>query len=549
MYSRYIKDMKRRIFHYKYELILFIVTGLLLFSGLDKIEVNIMEARNFITAREMVQNNEYLLTTLNGEPRYQKPPLPTWLTALAGSIFGFDSLFALRVPVVLITFLLVFTFFFFSKELGLSTKHSFYNSVILITSFYIFFAGRDNQWDMYTHSFMFVSIYFLWKVLKENKNLLLNSMLSGIFLGFSILSKGPVSFYALFLPFLFSYIINYRTTLKGKGIYLLQMVLLGLVIGLSWFIYVRLNDSEYFRIIATREISNWNNYEVKPFYYYWNFFIQSGLWTVPSLISLVYPYLRKRVCDLRAYRFAILWTIISVILLSAIPEKKIRYLVPALIPLALTTGFYIDYLLKSFGHGTTKSENILVYISYGIIALVGITYPFVLFFLLKEGLKDHLFIYVLSSFLILVCSFLIVKGLTRHDFGKVFRASIAIFIIIVIGALPMSGEFFTNPNYASAGKAREIEKQLKINTYRLTDIAPEIVWDFGKPIPIYPPQNNTSIPDDKRFGLIVNIEDSTRLQSIFPSHNFSKLYRINMNYRQSKKNRLIKDYYLVSAKN
>lgn len=78
--------MVSRIFSYKYELILVVLTSILLFSGLNKIEVNIMEARNFTTAREMVQNKEYLLTTLNGEPRYQKPPLPTWLTALSGSI-------------------------------------------------------------------------------------------------------------------------------------------------------------------------------------------------------------------------------------------------------------------------------------------------------------------------------------------------------------------------------------------------------------------------------------------------------------------------------
>jgi 4-amino-4-deoxy-L-arabinose transferase-like glycosyltransferase len=73
-----------------------------------------MEARNFISAREMVQNKEYLLTTLNNEPRYQTPPLPTWLTAISGSVFGFDSVFGLRLPVVAITFLLVFIFYYFS---------------------------------------------------------------------------------------------------------------------------------------------------------------------------------------------------------------------------------------------------------------------------------------------------------------------------------------------------------------------------------------------------------------------------------------------------
>ena len=54
--------------------------------------VTIMEARNLVTAREMVQDGNWLLTTMNGLPRYQKPPLPTWITAIFGFIFGFKHL-------------------------------------------------------------------------------------------------------------------------------------------------------------------------------------------------------------------------------------------------------------------------------------------------------------------------------------------------------------------------------------------------------------------------------------------------------------------------
>lgn len=51
--------------------------------NLDVLDVTIMEARNFITAREMTLDGNWLLTTMNGEPRYQKPPLPTWLAAIS----------------------------------------------------------------------------------------------------------------------------------------------------------------------------------------------------------------------------------------------------------------------------------------------------------------------------------------------------------------------------------------------------------------------------------------------------------------------------------
>ena len=78
-----------------------IVTLLMLLVHLDVPNITIMEARNFIASREMIQDNHWLLPTLNGEPRYEKPPLPTWLTAISGLLFGVNSLFALRIPAAL----------------------------------------------------------------------------------------------------------------------------------------------------------------------------------------------------------------------------------------------------------------------------------------------------------------------------------------------------------------------------------------------------------------------------------------------------------------
>ena len=59
---------------------------IMLCFGIDNLAVSIMEARNFITAREMITDGNWLLTTMNGEARYEKPPLPTWLTAISASV-------------------------------------------------------------------------------------------------------------------------------------------------------------------------------------------------------------------------------------------------------------------------------------------------------------------------------------------------------------------------------------------------------------------------------------------------------------------------------
>ena len=80
-------------------LILFVI--IMLGFTMDVIPVTIMEARNFVSAREMITDDSWILTTMNGEARYQKPPLPTWITAMFGLTFGIKSVLALRWPALL----------------------------------------------------------------------------------------------------------------------------------------------------------------------------------------------------------------------------------------------------------------------------------------------------------------------------------------------------------------------------------------------------------------------------------------------------------------
>ena len=166
--------------------------------------VSIMEARNFITAREMLMDDHWFLTTMNGEARYEKPPLPTWITAFFGSIFGITSLWALRIPTILCVGLIGIYSFYISKELSLSKSHSLRNAFVAMTSFYVIGIIIEAPWDIYAHGFMLMGIYYLLKTLKS-KSTLTNGLLFTLCIAASTLSKGPVSLYALLLPFLIAY--------------------------------------------------------------------------------------------------------------------------------------------------------------------------------------------------------------------------------------------------------------------------------------------------------------------------------------------------------
>ena len=531
-------------------LVLIIVSVVMLFSHLGLIQTNIMEARNLITAREMVNEGHWVFTTMNGLPRYEKPPLPTWITAFFMLIGGMKNMFILRLPVALVCLMLVYFFYKLMQLFKFEKNHSLNASLILITSFYIFFAGRDNQWDMYTHAFMIVCIYFLLKAFNETKSTILNVLLSGLFFGCSFLSKGPVSFYGLFLSFIISYFIIYKKSAGRKAKLLLFVLLIGLLIGFSWPLYVKYFDV-YAGAALSKQTQNWGDYEVKPFYYYWSFFTQSGVWTIPSFIALMYFYLRKKVTDVKAYTFSFLWTIISLILLSAIPEKKARYTLPILIPLAINTSFYIQYLINNFKQIKNKFENGLVYFSFSLIALIGFAIPFAVFFLFKSKLDNYIFWFVLLSLISFSCGYLIVKSLFKKQFAQTFYTTIFFMCGIVFTVIPLSKMYYTNNNYYSATNLHTIEKKFNIKTYTYNGFEPEIVWDYGNVIPDIKTDSVISIPQ-KNFGLLLGANDESNFINN-KNYQFTKLATVDLNALSKNdkgyNKRLVKNYYLVRKTN
>lgn len=527
-----------------------IVVTIMLLVQLDVPHVSIMEARNFITAREMVHSDNWLLPTMNGEPRFQKPPLPTWLTAISGLLFGINNLFALRLPASLMVLFSGFCIYYLSLKLNLPKKQSLNNGLILVTSFYIVAIIIEAPWDIFSHGFMLAGLYFLFNFFEKNSSIWKNTLLSAIFIGLSILSKGPVSLFAIFLPFLISYGITFKfRSLKKKKIPFSCFIILFLLIGSWWFIYIRLADPKEFLKIANIEIGNWGSYNIRPFYYYWSFFTQSGLWTIPAFISLLYPYLIKRVKHKKAYKFSFWWTISAVILLSLIPEKKARYLVPVLIPLALNTGFYIEYLIQNFSKLKDKKETFPVYFNFGLIAAISIALPIVLYGFLKEDVQQYLLSYLLTSVATVIIGLFIFKKLTNKKFQPVFYLTILFMVSVFTFGLPISKSFNKNKAFKSINSLHSIEEKNNITTYSMGEITPELLWDYNGILQNIYKNAVLNIPTENNFGLLIMNKDVETMTSQLKQDYDYKLIEIyNLNVGSVKKERLIREFYIVSKK-
>ena len=527
-------------------LLLFVIV--MLGFTIDAIPVTIMEARNFISAREMLTDGNWILTTMNGEARYQKPPLPTWITAFFGMLFGIKSVLALRWPALLFMASIGISTYLLSKKLELNKSHSLINGFIVLSSFYVIGIIIEAPWDIYTHALMLMALYQLFQMFEKQNTSIINSLLFVLFLAGSVLSKGPVSLYVLLLSFIIAYSIAYQ--LKGGTLHFLKLISLlvfGIVLGGWWYFHVRVADPETFTTITERETSNWSSYNVRPFYYYWSFFVQSGLWTIPALMSLIYPYMKSRVSNLKAYRFSFFWTIIAVILLSIIPEKKSRYLMPVLIPLAINIGFYIDYLVREFKTLKDKRETIPVYFSFGLIGTIAMLFWSVWFFSNTILTGMVLVRFLMTALILLVIGFYIFKFLKAKHIKAVFYLIIGFMLTIGLVALPIS-KTHIQADYKSVSEL----SNASIPLYSLTKVSPEAIYNYGNKIPKLTSEDGIILPEEKQFNVLTSKKNPEAFKQLskFYTIEFIETYDLNPSSKDSRahKSRLVNQLYKLTMK-
>lgn len=322
--------------------------------------VDIMEARNFVTAREMVEDNNWLVPTMNGELRLAKPPLPTWLTAFAMKLAGSDTnLLANRLPTGLAAVLLLFFFYRFMLLYCESRQISIAAVLILSTSYLFMYMSRRGTWDMIAHTFAMGTIWMLYRAVNSARAKLGCFVAAGIFAGLSFMSKGPVSFYTLLLPFLLSEFINgdLRKYLQHWKMLALSL-LIALLTGLSWPVCLYLTVPEEISRIAQVEVSSWSSRHVKSILWYLQFPVVTGIWVFFALPALWFSRSRQITEDRFPIRRIMIWIILSFVFLTLIPEKKDRYLLPMAFPLAALIGGFVTALINRHG-STNKPAKIL----------------------------------------------------------------------------------------------------------------------------------------------------------------------------------------------
>lgn len=516
------------------------------------IEANIMEARNLTTAREMLQKNNWLEPTMNGELRLEKPPLPTWIAAATMHFSGDENLSLLRLPAALAALLMVFFLFRLTTELTDDKLLPFLVAGTASTSFYIFFMARDISWDIFCHSFMIGAIWLFHKGLKSKGSGWGELIGAGILMSLSFLSKGPIAFYALLLPYLVArtFSFGWKDATHHKGA-LSVMILITLVISLWWPVMIWLSHPEFSAQIAQQESTAWLNRSTRPFYHYWSFPVQSGVWAIIATIALYFPYARPRIKRFGNYTFLALWVAVAVVLLSLFPEKKERYLLPVLLPLAILTAFYFRYLIHAFQTSSPGKTDLVIFrVNSFLMMLISFAIPLAVVFMVKGEARPGTGLLVLIFILFWGLAIFLLGAFLKKKPLWLWMGMVGMVLSVCMTLLPLAPTLaLTNPDYRSYKELRHRDDLKVIPFYFNGEISGkfiEVIWNSGHEVKAWNPATQLKLPETLPIIFISNEAPSAVLPAeIQSNHQIEVIGHFDGNMGKKRGNIVLSNYVTI----
>ncbi|MGD9210147.1 MAG: glycosyltransferase family 39 protein [Desulfobacteraceae bacterium] len=472
-----------------------------------------MEARNFVTAREIVKNNTWLVPTLNGEPRIAKPPLPTWITAAVYLLGGQeDNEGILRIPAALMGLGLVAALYGLVQCINKNGHLALVSATLAATSLLIMDMGRCGSWDIYSHSFMLSAIWSLTWGWQKDSITYFPFLIAGILMACSFMSKGPVAFFTLLLPFVIAYGVTFGTTpMIQQTKPMIYAAILTIILGGLWPALIYLKMPELSSTIATTETSSWLSRHQRHLFFYAQFPIYTGIWTIMVITAIFFPFARRRINQVENYRFIILWGIISILLLSIIPEKKDRYLLPAMVPFTILAGHLCYSLMLSATKNTLRVADLRLLYTHCIVTIAAaLTGSTILFFFVTENTLLSKLVTTIYGIAFIAIAVFCVYAIRRKDILKIFVLSIPLISLINLILLPSIYQLL-KISYAPAMKPLKEIRQIKdiedLPFFFLPFVDPKElnakrIWEAGKTITIWDYQKTPLPTNNQPFVLL-----------------------------------------------
>ena len=216
------------------ELIIVLGAALLFIPFLGLVHLFDWDEINFAEAsREMLVTGNYSIPQINFTPFWEKPPLFFWMQVLSMKLFGVNE-FAARFPNAICgicTLLLLFRIG--SKRVN--EKFGWMWVLLYAASLLPHLYFKSGIIDPWFNFFIFLSIYHLAEYSERHRPITRHIVLSGLFAGLAVMTKGPVAMLIIGLCYsVFAITHKFKNFIRVKD--MLLFILLVALIGSIWFI-------------------------------------------------------------------------------------------------------------------------------------------------------------------------------------------------------------------------------------------------------------------------------------------------------------------------
>lgn len=467
--------MQRENFFKALSISFFILVFFIFFYGLGNYGLLAKDEPRYAgCALEMIENNNFIVPKFNFQDRFDKPALYYWLIATSYKILGISS-FSSRVPSSLCAILLVlFTWYTASKILG--KVSGLLSAVVLATSVEYIFLGRRAATDITLCLFFSGSLFamYLGYFYKDWKIKIFWTILSGIFAGLAILTKGPVG---LILPLMIlTVFLFYRKNLDIKHIKVYFMIsAIAIAISLPWYISVHNATNGGF----TRDFFFTHNLErftsvvgehPGPVWFYIPI-LSAGF--LPWIVFFIPAFLKftgriKRRSSNRFIVFCLIWASLIFLFFSACKTKLFTYILLLFPAISIITGHYLSIVGKK---NFDLLKKPLVGISICSLIILGGIYFFIPNLRLCNRLSDIIQASTLISFSILTISTVIIFREPLKYYGKIALLAFSFSVSLLITMVPCifayhKITFADLSNFAVAAKENGAKEIISFGGYK-----------------------------------------------------------------------------------
>ena len=327
-------------------LIISILSALLFIPFLGGVHLFDWDEINFAeSAREMIIGRDYLNVSINFQPFWEKPPLYIWMQVASMKLFGINE-FAARFPNAvcgIVTMLLLY-------RIGYKYRGQLYARLWVLAfggSILPLLYFKSGIIDPWFNLFIFLGFVKLSAYLEKPGPL--HALLSGLFIGLAILTKGPVAL-LVYMLVLGIYVLVKRFRIEFRWVDIGWFLLAVSFAGGFWFLLQILSGN--FDIVR-----QFINYQIRLFqtkdaghggfllYHFVVLFLGVFPASVFALKALVRPKpMKGKSDDFYLLMFILFWVVL--ILFTIVRTKIVHYSSLCYFPLTFFAAWVIEQYLS-----------------------------------------------------------------------------------------------------------------------------------------------------------------------------------------------------------